>query len=154
MVDRLTKDQRSRNMARIRNFGNKSTELRMAKLLRQYGLRGWRRHPRLPGRPDFVFPRERVALFIDGCFWHCCPRCNWMPNSNAAYWTAKFAANRSRDRKANRALRRGGWRVIRVWEHSLERPVTVMARLFRVLASKSKTVKMPRFGCCARGDDS
>src|SRR5439155_3796255 len=114
-------------------FGNRSTEMRMLMLLRQHRLTGWRRHARLPGRPDFVFLREMVAVFIDGCFWHCCPRCNWTPASNTAYWQAKFAMNKARDRDADKALRRAGWIVIRVWEHSLKDPPGVMTRIARAL---------------------
>lgn len=134
MADRHTKDQRSRNMSRIRKFGNASTELRMMRLFSQHGIKGWRRHLDLPGRPDFTFHRERVVVFVDGCFWHCCPRCNWIPTSNTAYWDEKLARNQAKDREANRALRRAGWTVVRIWEHSLKQPDQVIARLRRLLA--------------------
>jgi DNA mismatch endonuclease (patch repair protein) len=137
MADRHSKEQRSRNMSRIRKFGNESTELRMVKLFRQYGIAGWRRHLTLPGRPDFAFRRERVAVFVDGCFWHRCPRCNWTPASNVAYWENKFALNRARDRQANRALRRAGWRVVRVWECVLRtQPARVVSRIRQALARR------------------
>jgi DNA mismatch endonuclease (patch repair protein) len=135
MVDRVGRDERSRNMSLIRKFGNRSTELQLVSLLRLYGLKGWRRHVGLPGRPDFAFFSRRVAVFVDGCFWHNCPRCRWIPASNVEYWKRKFARNRARDRKADRELREAGWRVIRVWEHSLKRPVAVIARIKRALAS-------------------
>lgn len=138
MTDRLTKDQRSRNMSRISNFGNASTELRLVKLFREHGLTGWRRHVRLPGRPDFIFRDRLVAVFVDGCFWHRCPRCNWIPTSNTDYWRTKFATNQARDREANRALRRAGWTVIRIWEHSLKRPTIVMGRILRALRANQQ----------------
>ena len=134
MADRHTREQRSRNMASIRKFGNQSTELRLLKLFRQYGIKGWRRHLKLPGRPDFTFRRERVVVFVDGCFWHCCPRCKWRPTSNIDYWEAKLARNRAKDREANRALRRNDWTVVRIWEHALKEPVRAINRLRRVLA--------------------
>jgi DNA mismatch endonuclease (patch repair protein) len=121
-------------MARIRKFGNASTELRMLRLLRQHGIIGWRRHLSLPGRPDFAFPHERVVLFIDGCFWHRCPRCSQIPRSRRAYWLPKLLRNVERDREADRLLRKLGWKVLHVWEHSLEKqPIRVIARLLRLL---------------------
>ena len=72
-------------------------------------------------RPDFVFPRLRVAVFVDGCFWHGCPRHATQPKTNAAFWRKKIATNKARDRKVNHLLRVNGWKVIRVWEHELGR---------------------------------
>jgi DNA mismatch endonuclease (patch repair protein) len=137
MADWHTKTQRSYNMSRIRKFGNKTTELRMIALFRAYGIKGWRRHLPLPGRPDFTFRRARMVVFVDGCFWHGCRRCNWMPTSNTEYWSSKFAGNRAKDRDANRALRRSGWIVLRIWEHSLKQPARVMARIRRALGLTS-----------------
>lgn len=89
-------------------------------MLRRTGLSGWRRHARLLGRPDFSWPRERVAVFVDGCFWHGhdCGR-NVTPKTNAEAWREKLEGNRARDRKVARVLRRKGWKVIRVWECEL-----------------------------------
>src|SRR5437870_2457167 len=115
MTDWLTREQRSRNMAAIRSRGNKTTEVRFAALLRAARLSGWRRHAHLPGRPDFVFRARRVAVFIDGCFWHGCPRCYRMPEDNRPYWKAKVLHNRRRDQRNTRRLRAGGWRVLRIW---------------------------------------
>ncbi len=70
-------------------------------------------------RPDFVFPKLRLAVFVDGCFWHGCPRHATKPRHNAAFWRRKLAANRTRDRRVNRTLRAAGWRVLRIWEHEL-----------------------------------
>ncbi|HZT83272.1 MAG TPA: very short patch repair endonuclease [Gemmataceae bacterium] len=145
MADRHSREQRSRNMSRIRKFGNASTELRLLRLLRAGGITGWRRHLDLPGRPDFTFPRERVVVFVDGCFWHRCPRCNWKPASNTAYWTAKLARNVAKDREADRQLQRTGWRVLRIWEHALrEQPNRVMARIRRALAAAFLPARSPR----------
>ncbi len=84
-------------------------------------------------RPDFVFPKLRLAVFVDGCFWHGCPKHATKPWNNAAFWRRKFAANQSRDRLVTRTLRKNGWRVLRIWEHELKRKNTVRltARLRR-----------------------
>jgi DNA mismatch endonuclease, patch repair protein len=126
---------RSRTMRAVRSTGNASTELRMVCILREQGLSGWRRHLPLPGRPDFAWPKQKVALFVDGCFWHACPRCNRpLPVTNAMYWKAKVARNVARDRRVTSELRSRGWTVLRVWEHALARPAALTARLRRALA--------------------
>ena len=71
------------------------------------------------GNPDFVFPKRKLSVFVDGCFWHGCPRHFIRPRGNAAFWRRKIAANRARDRIVNRTLRRQGWEVLRIWEHEL-----------------------------------
>lgn len=119
MTDVLTREQRSRNMASIRSRGNASTERVFAELLRTAHLSGWRRHGPLPGRPDFVFPAGRVAVFIDGCFWHGCPKCYRLPQDNRPYWRDKVRNNRRRDRRNVRVLTQNDWKVIRIWEHAL-----------------------------------
>ena len=119
MADVFTKAKRSDVMSCIRSHGNRDTELRMAALLRKHRLAGWRRNRRVTGKPDFVWPRERLALFVDGCFWHGCPRCYRRPTSNQAYWDAKVSRNCRRDREVSRLLRKEGWRVVRIWEHDL-----------------------------------
>src|SRR5688572_13055237 len=98
MADNMTRRQRSRTMSRIRSVGNASTELRFLSLMRSAGLSGWRRNINLPGRPDVTFVRERVAVFLDGCFWHGCPRCYAEPKSNIKYWMRKIAGNVARDK--------------------------------------------------------
>lgn len=138
MPDNLTPEQRSYGMSRVRGRGNASTELRMVALLREHGLRGWRRHAPIAERPDFVFPRERVAVFVDGCFWHGCPRCFRMPETNRDYWERKIGRNIARDKRYTLTLRRRGWRVIRVWEHSLSAPSRVASRIRRALAIMSE----------------
>ena len=129
-----TTSERSALMSRVRSSGNKSTEMAMVALLRAYGLSGWRRHLLLPGRPDFVFRNERVVIFVDGCFWHGCPRCYTRPRSNAEFWNSKVQANITRDRRVARTLRKDGWCVIRVWEHSLKKAKhDVASRIMRYL---------------------
>ena len=93
--------------------------------------------PRLPRvRADFVFPKLRLAVFVDGCFWHGCPRHETKPRNNAAFWRRKFAANKTRDRLVTRTLRGQGWRVLRIWEHELARKheARMLRRIHRALA--------------------
>lgn len=119
MADVFTVQKRSEVMSRIRGKGNASTEKRMIQLFREHGIKGWRRNWPLPGKPDFVFPKLRVALFVDGCFWHRCPMCYRQPATNAEFWEAKITRNVARDKEVNRELKMLGWRVARVWEHTL-----------------------------------
>jgi DNA mismatch endonuclease (patch repair protein) len=106
-------------MSRIRGHSNKETELALMALFRRHRITGWRRRQRVFGKPDFVFRKLKVAVFVDGCFWHGCPRCYTRPKSNRKFWDAKFDRNRTRDREVNRALRKLGWKVVRSWEHDL-----------------------------------
>lgn len=126
-------------MSRIRDAGNKGTELRLIEVFRAHGITGWRRGSKLPGRPDFVFPLLRAAVFVDGCFWHGCPRHATQPKTNAAFWRDKIATNKARDRRVNRALRGRGWSVIRIWEHELRRrdEAKLVRRLLRALARRA-----------------
>ncbi len=120
MADVFSKQKRSQVMAAIRSSGNKETELKLASILRAHGIVGWRRHLPLPGKPDFAFPKQRLAIFVDGCFWH---GCRWhcrMPQTNWQYWHGKISRNAARDRVTTRRLRQAGWRVLRLWQHSLK----------------------------------
>ena len=129
MADVFSKAKRSDVMSRIRSHRNKDTELRLISVFRQFHVTGWRRRQKLIGNPDFVFRREKVALFVDGCFWHGCPRCYRAPTTNENYWSAKHLRNRLRDETVTRELRRRGWRVIRIWEHQLRRPAVALKRI-------------------------
>jgi DNA mismatch endonuclease (patch repair protein) len=135
MADVFTATERSRVMAAIRCRGNKATELAMIALFRRHGIIGWRRNARVFGKPDFVFRRQRVAVFVDGCFWHCCPLHANLPANNRAFWRGKLAANRRRDRLVTHSLRKAGWRVVRIWEHDLKRGrhAAVLRRIRRAL---------------------
>ena len=90
-------------------------------LFRAHGITGWRRGVALVGKPDFVFRRERVAVFVDGCFWHRHPGCKfaYTPKSRLEFWLPKFDRNVARDRVVTRTLRKAGWKVLRVWECKL-----------------------------------
>jgi DNA mismatch endonuclease (patch repair protein) len=132
--DVFTKKKRSQVMAAIRSRGNKDTELKLAAILRVGRISGWRRHQSLTGRPDFVFYRHRLALFVDGCFWHGCPKHGRNPGTNAGYWQPKLARNKARDKAVTAAFRNAGWTVIRLWEHSLQKPAKIIAKIAQALA--------------------
>ena len=111
---------RSELMARVRGRGNGTTELVVLSLLRRERIKGWRRHFAVTGRPDFAWPRLKLAVFVDGCFWHAhdCRR-GAPPQTNTIAWQEKIAANRRRDGRADRLLRSRGWRVLHLWECKL-----------------------------------
>jgi DNA mismatch endonuclease (patch repair protein) len=137
VADVFDTKKRSDVMSRIRGNGNRTTELALAAAFKRAGITGWRRHvaiklplgPRVARRegkanlivrPDFVFKRERLAVFVDGCFWHQCPLHSKIPKNNHEFWQQKLSRYVERDRLVNRELRKAGWRVWRVWEHSLK----------------------------------
>lgn len=133
MADIWPPSKRSLVMGRIRNRGNLSTEMVLVHLFRKSGITGWRRHLPLPGRPDFCFPCRKVAVFVDGCFWHGCRRCSLRPATNKEFWEKKLAANRARDRKVSRELAAKGYVVIRIKEHELRNPDSALARIERAI---------------------
>ena len=138
-MDRLTREQRSKNMSRI---GPKDTapELGVRQILRDIGFH-YRLHAKdLPGRPDIVNRKRRIAVFVHGCFWHAhsCKR-GKRPSSNKEFWYAKIAGNQKRDRANIAALRRNGWRVAVIWECQLKEPRRVRARLAQLIARASPT---------------
>lgn len=100
-------------------MGNKETEVALAKLMRRNGIKGWRRRQSLFGKPDFLFRAARLAIFVDGCFWHGCLKHSKVPRNNRPFWLKKLEGNKKRDRMVNRVLRSQGWRVLRIWEHEL-----------------------------------
>src|SRR5690349_20467360 len=99
MSDVFTKIKRTQVMSRIRGRGNKDTELALIEVFRRYRITGWCRAYALFGKPDFVFPKSKLAVFVDGCFWHSCPKHATFPKGNASFWQKKLAGNRSRDRQ-------------------------------------------------------
>nr|WP_281722824.1 very short patch repair endonuclease [Nitrosomonas nitrosa] len=108
-------------MALVRGKGNKATELAVVSLFRRHHVKGWRRHVRLFGKPDFIFRKQRLAVFVDGCFWHGCPMHSSQPTSNRTFWEKKLKRNKERDRIVTKTLRKSGWRVLRIWQHELTR---------------------------------
>jgi DNA mismatch endonuclease, patch repair protein len=119
MADFLSKETRSRVMARIRSRDT-SPEIALRQALFASGVRGWRCHAKtLPGKPDLAFTRWKLAVFVDGCFWHGHPDF-FTPGKSGAYWDAKIARTKERDRIANEALRAAGWQVLRFWDFEIE----------------------------------
>ncbi len=130
---------RSQMMSRIRGRGNKETEQVLAKLLRHHSIKGWRRHQPVFGKPDFIFSKSRLAVFVDGCFWHGCPKHGTKPKSNRAYWWRKLERNKRRDRLVTRTLRHQGWHVIRIWECSLQHhPMNSLRRIHAIAAGVTR----------------
>ena len=137
MTDVFTKAKRSQVMSRVRGSGNKDTELVLAKLLRRHHITGWRRHQNIFGKPDFVFPKLKLAVFVDGCFWHACPRHATNPKSNRDFWQRKLSGNKRRDKLVSRELRKLGWRVIRIWECTLaKKPMVCLRQIQSSLAAR------------------
>lgn len=118
MTDTLTKKQRSYNMSRIKGKNTKP-EIILRKYLFSKGLRGYKINAKLPGKPDIVFQRHNIAIFVDGCFWHKCPKHFTLPQQNMRFWKAKIEGNVKRDKLVNRELTEKGWKVIRIWEHDV-----------------------------------
>lgn len=134
MADVLTKEQRSYNMSMIKGKDTKP-EIALRKLLFSRGLRGYRVHYSLPGKPDIVFPKSKIAVFIDGCFWHKCPKCFIKPATNKKFWKKKIESNVKRDRVVNTELRKKGWKVLRIWEHEIRKDLNKYCiRICRELA--------------------
>lgn len=124
----------SATMSRIRSKGNKTTEARLRAALVRSGIRGWKLHPKdVFGSPDFYFEKERLAIFVDGCFWHGCPRCGHTPRVRTAFWRTKFERNQIRAKVVRRRLRAAGIRAIRLWEHDLLDLPTSTWRITRLL---------------------
>lgn len=130
-----TTPQRSKNMSAIRGNGNQSTELKLISIFRKNGICGWRRHARnIYGKPDFTFSENKVAIFVDGCFWHGCQEIKKLPVTNKSFWKKKLENNRKRDLLVNKTLKMSHWRVIRFWEHELKRnPDGVVQKLKKAL---------------------
>jgi DNA mismatch endonuclease (patch repair protein) len=114
MADVVSKKKRSQIMAAVKSKGNKATELKLISIFRANGIIGWRRNQKLAGNPDFVFHKECIALFVDGCFWHGCPKHFRKPSDNRKYWHEKILRNQKRDRLVTKALRRAGCPVLTV----------------------------------------
>ncbi len=133
MADVFDKKKRSEIMSRVKGRGNAATEVRLVSVFREHRITGWRRQYALFGKPDFVFPKRRLAVFVDGCFWHGCPVHGTMPNTNIEFWQKKLQRNRERDQKVNRELKKVGWRIVRVWQHELKDPNKVAQKLVRIL---------------------
>ncbi|MCB1231676.1 MAG: DNA mismatch endonuclease Vsr [Verrucomicrobiae bacterium] len=140
MTDNMSVEQRSLRMGKVLSSGNRSTELKLMRILKEEKIHGWRRNQSILGKPDFLFRSKRVAVFVDGCFWHGCPKCYRRPKSNQEFWDRKVRTNRARDRQVKRELESRGWKVVRFWEHELKHQGRVVAKLRRALVQSSSDV--------------
>lgn len=134
-MDSVSPQERSRIMGNVKARGNKSTELKLIKLFREHSLTGWKRNYPVKGKPDFVFLPQRVAVFVDGCFWHGCEDHCRVPSSNQEYWLSKINHNKERDIATTAAFQERNWKVLRIWEHELTRKnsITVLNRITSML---------------------
>ena len=121
MADVFNKEKRASVMSKVRSAGNKSTELRLVKLFKNAKLTGWRRNYPVKGNPDFVFLEQRVAVFVDGCFWHGHDCRNTRPKENSEYWIKKCERNIQRDKEITEIFHVRGWTVLRIWECELKK---------------------------------
>ena len=119
MADVFSKEKRSQIMQRVKSSGNKSTEEKLIQYFSERNITGWRRHYNVKGHPDFVFLDKRIAIFVDGCFWHGHDCRNTKPNDNAEYWEKKRKRNMDQDRQITALFEKRGWTVIRIWECEL-----------------------------------
>jgi len=121
MADVFNKEKRSEIMSKVKSSGNKSTELKLLQYFKDNKITGWRRKLKLYGKPDFVFPKKKVAVFVDGCFWHGHDCRNTRPKDNADYWNKKISRNKNRDIEVTAHLEKLGYIVIRLWECELSK---------------------------------
>lgn len=121
MADVFDKGKRSEIMRRVRSRGNKTTELKLIEVFHELGITGWRRNYTVAGHPDFVFLKNRVAIFVDGCFWHGHDCRNTHPAENAIYWKDKQERNKRHDAQVTVNFEKRGWTVIRIWECELKK---------------------------------
>lgn len=128
MADVLTKKQRSYCMSQIRSR-NTQPEIILRKAISSEGIRGYRLNYKLLGKPDIVFPKRKIAIFIDGCFWHKCPVCFIRPETNRRFWNKKIVSNVKRDKIVNAELKRKGWKIIRIWEHEIEKQKLIKKKI-------------------------
>lgn len=126
MTDTLTSEQRQRCMSSVRNK-NTCLEMQLRRALWKAGLR-YRVNSKLPGRPDIVFPKKKLAIFVDGCFWHGCPIHGTKPKTNAEFWETKIKLNIKRDLRITSQLTDMGWLVIRVWGHEVKECLDIVIK--------------------------
>jgi DNA mismatch endonuclease, patch repair protein len=151
MTDVFSKAKRSEVMSRILSRGNKETEIAFMSILRKHRIKGWRRHHLLMltsshdrsghhavrsqrVQPDFVFRDIKLAVFVDGCFWHACPEHGTRPTGNRTFWQNKLESNQARDRFVTGQLQRRNWKVLRIWQHQLRHGERVAAQVKRAIA--------------------
>jgi DNA mismatch endonuclease (patch repair protein) len=107
-----------------------SPEMTIRRMLYARGIRGYRIHYKITGKPDIVFTKQKIAIFIDGCYWHKCPQCFQEPKTNRDFWMEKINGNVERDKRVSAELTDNGWTVLRFWEHEVKKdPESVVNRI-------------------------
>ncbi len=135
-MDRVTAKVRSKIMSLVRSRHGRTTESRFRAHLVSRGISGWHMHDRrLAGTPDFIFERSKIVVFVDGCFWHGCVKCQRYSKSRTAFWMDKITTNRRRDIRVAKKLRDAGWKVLRVRECDLKNPQMAKKVIERVIGS-------------------
>jgi DNA mismatch endonuclease (patch repair protein) len=132
-MDVFSKEKRSDVMSKIHGSGNKDTEIAMIQIFKEFHIIGWRRKQKIMGKPDFTFWKQRVVVFVDGCFWHGCVLHSTKPKTNKEFWENKLSKNKERDNFVTQYLQKKGWKVIRVWEHDLKNPSAVAKDIINAL---------------------
>lgn len=135
MADVFDNSKRSDIMSSIRSKNNKSTELKLIQILKENGITGWKRNYPVKGHPDFVFLDKKIAIFVDGCFWHGHDCRNTRPSDNAEYWAKKRERNTKHDKEITALFEHRGWTVIRIWECELKKKneATLRERLLNLI---------------------
>ena len=121
MADVFDNKKRSEIMSKVRSKNNKSTELKLIQVFKENNITGWKRNYPVKGHPDFVFLDKKIAVFVDGCFWHGHDCRNTRPSDNADYWQKKRERNMKHDKEVTELFERRGWTVIRIWECELKK---------------------------------
>ncbi len=139
MADVYDKAKRSLVMSAVRSNKNKSTELRLIKFFEENKIIGWRRNYQVKGHPDFIFLKKKIAIFVDGCFWHGHDCRNTRPADNAEYWQKKRERNMNHDQEITALFEKRGWIVIRIWECELKKKnVKILDKKLFLLLSECK----------------
>jgi DNA mismatch endonuclease (patch repair protein) len=138
MADVFTKEKRSDIMRQVKSSRNKSTELKLILFFKRHTIKGWRRNLKLVGKPDFVFPKAKTLIFVDGCFWHGHNCRNTKPKDNKEYWDNKILRNIERDKKVTEYHTSKGFLVIRLWECELKDENSIKEKLEQLINTLSR----------------
>ena len=144
-MDVFSKAERTKVMRAVKSNKNKSTELKLIDIFKQHQLKGWRRNYKVFGKPDFVFHQYKIAIFVDGCFWHGHNCRNTKPASNKDYWDKKIAKNIARDKKVTSYLENLGWKVIRIWECEIKNKPSEIINNIKKTANYASPEKQASF---------
>jgi len=140
MADVFSSEKRSQIMQKVKSKHNKTTELKLIKFFKVNNIKGWRRHFPLPGTPDFTFPKFKIVIFADGCFWHGHHCRNISPKQNKEYWVKKQNRNIQRDEENTQLLINKGWAVIRIWECEITDEKKIEQKLQLLLAFLNRDI--------------